>query len=179
MASSAIPTTKTSSSLRRHSKPRSGKGIIASSHSRLLRLREDLAESRRNCGSRSGARWGVRCRCGRDRPGSLTLRTEASVGRSGPPCVDNRAVCCEHFANSLTAPSSQFHKPPSLRRAPFVGVGAPLGEESFHFTVDCRALRFAAFQITFKGRPESLVFRPPQLGYSLSQPRNRSGAMAV
>ena len=48
--------------------------------------------------------------------------------RSGPPCVDDRAVRCEHFANSLTPLGLQFYEPPFLHRAPFIGVGAPLGE---------------------------------------------------
>ena len=66
-----------------------------------------------------------------------------------------------------------------MRRALFIGIGASLGKQRFHFTVDCRALRFAAFKVVFKGLPESLVFRPPQLGYSRSQPRKRVGAIAV
>src|SRR5262249_20655043 len=57
---------------------------------------------------------------GRERPGreSLTCEAQGSVRRAGPPRVDNRAVCCEHFANSLAPSSSQFHEPTSLRAGP-------------------------------------------------------------
>jgi len=66
----------------------------------------------------------------------------ASARGPGPPCVDDRAVRCEHFPSGLTTLGLHFYDPPSLRRAPFIGVGASLGKQRFHFTVNCRALRF-------------------------------------
>ena len=96
---------------------------------------------------------------GRDHLALMIARSAASILRIASP----RRVCSSAR---------------SLRRAPVV-VGRPLGGQRFHFTVDCRALRLAAFKIAFKGRPQSVVFRPPQLGYSRSQPRKRVGAIAV
>jgi hypothetical protein len=52
-----------------------------------------------------------------------------SARRLGPSWV-MIAVRCEHFANNLTTLSLQFCEPLSLRRAPFLGIGATLGDSS-------------------------------------------------
>ena len=67
----------------------------------------------------------------RSHSGAILRAYTGSVRGSGPPCVDDRAIRCERFANSLTTPGLQFREPVSLRRAHFIGVGAPLGEQSF------------------------------------------------
>jgi hypothetical protein len=78
--------------------------------------------------------------------------------RARPSCVNDRAIRCKHFANSLTTPGLQFCEPFSSRRARFVAVGAAIGKQSFHFTINCRALRSQRSRLPSKAAQRASSF---------------------
>jgi hypothetical protein len=69
------------------------------------------------------------------------------------------------------SPSRRFF---GAARAPVIGLGASLGKQRFHFTVDCRALRCAAFNASNERRIDCFTARHPGPQASISTPGFRS-----